>query len=301
MEAPAGIGEAVLGAVAFANERFLRDEAWHDRIDEVLGASAPLRPCLARTSSRTPVVPTDGCGWTCGVEWDARRRRDDLRGSREPPAPVRARLLPLDRGARATGEVLAGPSASFPDCERRVLAAEGVGSVLAVPVFVGPDWWGFLGFDDCTDERVVVRRGDRTRCAPRRARWASRSSGSGPRRRRRFTEQQYRSIVEHIPAITYIDAVNEQAPSDLRQPADRGAARVLASRSGSPTPTCGRGLLHPDDRARALAENARHNETGEPFSLEYRMFAKDGRVVWVLDQAIAGARRARTCRSSPTA
>jgi diguanylate cyclase (GGDEF)-like protein len=45
-------------------------------------------------------------------------------------------------------------------------------------------------------------------------------------------------------------------------------------------------LLHPDDKARALAENQRHNETGEPFRLEYRMFAKDGRVVWVHDEAI---------------
>ena len=45
-------------------------------------------------------------------------------------------------------------------------------------------------------------------------------------------------------------------------------------------------VLHPDDRARALAENARHNVTGEPFRAEYRMFAKDGRVVWVHDEAI---------------
>ena len=36
MGAPAGGVEAVLGAVAFATERFLRDEVWHDRIDEVL-------------------------------------------------------------------------------------------------------------------------------------------------------------------------------------------------------------------------------------------------------------------------
>jgi diguanylate cyclase (GGDEF)-like protein/PAS domain S-box-containing protein len=45
-------------------------------------------------------------------------------------------------------------------------------------------------------------------------------------------------------------------------------------------------LLHPDDRSRALAENARHNETGEPFRLEYRLFAKDGHVVWVHDEAM---------------
>jgi diguanylate cyclase (GGDEF)-like protein len=44
-------------------------------------------------------------------------------------------------------------------------------------------------------------------------------------------------------------------------------------------------ILHPDDRALALAENARHIETGEPFRLEYRLFAKDGRLVWIRDEA----------------
>ena len=35
-------------------------------------------------------------------------------------------------------------------------------------------------------------------------------------------------------------------------------------------------ILHPDDRVRALAENVRHNETGEPFPLEYRLLHEDG-------------------------
>jgi predicted signal transduction protein with EAL and GGDEF domain len=44
-------------------------------------------------------------------------------------------------------------------------------------------------------------------------------------------------------------------------------------------------LLHPDDRSRALAENERHNETGEAFRMEYRMFHREGHVVWVHDEA----------------
>ncbi|MGH3089446.1 MAG: PAS domain-containing protein, partial [Rubrobacteraceae bacterium] len=44
-------------------------------------------------------------------------------------------------------------------------------------------------------------------------------------------------------------------------------------------------LLHPDDRERALSGAARARETGERFRLEYRMVAKDGRVVWVRDEA----------------
>jgi PAS domain S-box-containing protein len=43
--------------------------------------------------------------------------------------------------------------------------------------------------------------------------------------------------------------------------------------------------LHPHDRERVLAATARSETTGEPFSEEYRMFAKDGRLVVVFDHA----------------
>ena len=33
-------------------------------------------------------------------------------------------------------------------------------------------------------------------------------------------------------------------------------------------------------------ENDRTEETGEPFSVEYRMIARDGRVVWFRDEAV---------------
>jgi PAS domain S-box-containing protein len=34
-----------------------------------------------------------------------------------------------------------------------------------------------------------------------------------------------------------------------------------------------------------LAEDRRTGETGDPFALEYRMFARNGRVVWLRDEA----------------
>jgi PAS domain S-box-containing protein len=43
--------------------------------------------------------------------------------------------------------------------------------------------------------------------------------------------------------------------------------------------------IHPEDRERVLAEEARTDQTGEPFKVEYRVIARDGRVVWVRDEA----------------
>jgi two-component system, NarL family, sensor histidine kinase UhpB len=43
--------------------------------------------------------------------------------------------------------------------------------------------------------------------------------------------------------------------------------------------------LHPDDRHDVIDETTRCIEAGDPFRLEYRMIARDGRVVWLHDVA----------------
>jgi len=44
--------------------------------------------------------------------------------------------------------------------------------------------------------------------------------------------------------------------------------------------------LHPDDRSRILAEDQLTNRTGEPYRVQYRQRAKDGRWVWIRDEAL---------------
>jgi two-component system, NarL family, sensor histidine kinase UhpB len=43
--------------------------------------------------------------------------------------------------------------------------------------------------------------------------------------------------------------------------------------------------LHPDDRDEVIGETTRSVDAGEPFKMEYRMLARDGRVVWLHDIA----------------
>jgi PAS domain S-box-containing protein len=51
------------------------------------------------------------------------------------------------------------------------------------------------------------------------------------------------------------------------------------------TPTLWIDSLHPDDREAVISETARSVDAGDPFEMEYRMLAKDGRVVWLHDVA----------------
>jgi PAS domain S-box-containing protein len=106
-------------------------------------------------------------------------------------------------------------------------------------------------------------------------------------KRLREAETRYRTLVEQIPAITYVQepiessnpkAVTYMSPqyeTMLGYPSD---SEVIDEEHWLRT-------LHPEDRERVLAEEARTDESGEPFEVEYRVIARDGRVVWVRDQA----------------
>ncbi len=101
---------------------------------------------------------------------------------------------------------------------------------------------------------------------------------------------RYQTLVEQVPAVVYVDAVD-----DLRTPVYVSPRLVdligYTAEEHMASPTLWIELLHPEDRDAVLAESYRTNETGEPFRLEYRLMHRDGRVVWVRDEAtlITGA------------
>ncbi len=103
-------------------------------------------------------------------------------------------------------------------------------------------------------------------------------------RSRHDGEDRFRSMVEHGPAVSYIDGPDEHASTVYISPQVEG---LLGYTPGEwyHEPSLWPRLLHPEDRSRAIAENKRHIATGEPFRMDYRMFHKDGHVVWIHDEA----------------
>lgn len=99
----------------------------------------------------------------------------------------------------------------------------------------------------------------------------------------REAEARYRTLVEQIPAAVYVD------PADALGSPLYVSPRVEALLGYSPeewlaNPTLWRERLHPDDRQRVESVFAQARKTGEAASAEYRFLARDGRIVWVLDQ-----------------
>ena len=94
----------------------------------------------------------------------------------------------------------------------------------------------------------------------------------------------FRTLVEQVPAVVYIDAVDDVSTALYISPQyERLLGYSAEERMKNPTLWVDR--LHPEDRDRVLAESRETNRTGRPFSVEYRMLHRDGHVVWVRDEA----------------
>jgi len=98
-------------------------------------------------------------------------------------------------------------------------------------------------------------------------------------------EAKYRTLVEQIPAVTYIAALDKASTTLYISPQIEtliGFSREEYEKD----PDIWRKRLHPDDRGRVMAEVERSHKSSEPFCCEYRMLARDDRVVWFRDEAV---------------
>jgi diguanylate cyclase (GGDEF)-like protein/PAS domain S-box-containing protein len=97
-------------------------------------------------------------------------------------------------------------------------------------------------------------------------------------------EKQYRTLVERIPAITYMQEIGRHSESVYVSPQVTDIVGYTPEECTA-NPNLWIDMLHPDDKESVLAEDERTNRTGEPFVMEYRQFAKDGHLVWIRDEA----------------
>jgi two-component system cell cycle sensor histidine kinase/response regulator CckA len=101
----------------------------------------------------------------------------------------------------------------------------------------------------------------------------------------RAAESRYRTLVERLPAITYVAELGAEGPWHYVSP------QIESILGFSPEewladPMNWMDRIQPEDRHIALAAEKRFQETHELFQAEYRMFARDGRVLWFRDEAV---------------
>jgi diguanylate cyclase (GGDEF)-like protein/PAS domain S-box-containing protein len=101
------------------------------------------------------------------------------------------------------------------------------------------------------------------------------------------TESQYRTLIEKIPAIAYIHRILADVTSTI----DYVSPQVETLLGWTPGdyvshPEHWLTLVHPDDQERVQDAMSQAVTTHQPFSAEYRVQARDGRIVWLRDVAV---------------
>jgi len=98
--------------------------------------------------------------------------------------------------------------------------------------------------------------------------------------------EDYRRLVERLPAIVYASELGENGRWRYVSPQ---VEKILGytPEEWLADPKLWASLLHPEDRERALSQETRKTMgTRNPPPVDYRMVTRDGRTVWILDEAV---------------
>ncbi len=101
----------------------------------------------------------------------------------------------------------------------------------------------------------------------------------------RAAEDRYRTLVERLPAITYVAELGAGGPWHYVSP------QIESILGFSPAEWLSDPLnwlnhIHSEDREIALAAETRFQKAQDLFQAEYRMFARDGRILWFRDEGV---------------
>lgn len=104
----------------------------------------------------------------------------------------------------------------------------------------------------------------------------------------REAERLHRSLVEQVPAITFIELPGGDPRSTHFVYLSPQVETILGYRVEElmAGPDAYFSLIHPEDAERVAAENVRSGAEGDRFSAQYRVRARDGRWVWLQSRAV---------------
>ena len=145
--------DAILGAISFASGEILRSADWHKGVRDALrGLGEGAEVCRAyifenRTDLKNVLLTSQR------YEWAAPGITPLIDSPDLQNFPLVAGGFTRWVETLSQGDVIQGHVRQFPESEREILAAQGIQSILIMPIFIGDSWWGFIGYDACVAER----------------------------------------------------------------------------------------------------------------------------------------------------
>ncbi len=146
--------EAILNAIAFAADQFLKSASWTDNIQpilEKLGAAAQASRVYIiqkQPSSPNEIIVSQIFEWSApGISSQADNPRLQKYSMKKDGLIEWAQKL-------ASGQPAYGITRELNPRQQIELNAEQILSLVNVPIMIEQNWWGFIGLDDCVNEHV---------------------------------------------------------------------------------------------------------------------------------------------------
>ncbi len=273
--------DAMADAVAFAARRLLRATSWQEELPGILQRLGEAGEVSRAYVFENVLDETFELASTVRFEWDAvgaPRMFDDSLNIAYPYRDGFAHWVE-ELGA---GRVIHGTAEQTAGRERQLMQERGVRSRAVVPVFVDAEWWGYIGFDDCLRERTwSITDIDALKSAAETIGAAIHRQAADSRLQE--AEQQYRALVEHIPAVLYIDMPGDEMISTYIGPQVESMLGV-SQHDWITDPQVWEKHLHPDERERVIAEYLEAMRDADGGAHEYRWITPDERTLWIRDE-----------------
>ncbi|HKZ68928.1 MAG TPA: GAF domain-containing protein [Anaerolineales bacterium] len=144
--------DAILESLAYGSQCLLRPGNFDDNVMEALASLGPVVDVSRAYVFENHQAVGEALLVSQRYEWCApgiTPQIDNLRWQMMPYGAELARWAEV----LGAGQPLYGITRDFPDIERPLLEVQDIRSIAVVPIHSGGQWWGFLGFDDCEQER----------------------------------------------------------------------------------------------------------------------------------------------------
>lgn len=146
--------DSILEGVTYAAERFLKMPDWQANIQDLLARLGEGRD-VSHVYLFENHLAADGTPVTSQrYEWVAPNIRSDLHNPEFQEVPLYEPEFARWHQNLSQDQPFYGSLSTFTPTEAAYMIPRGVKSLLDVPIFVGGEWWGIIGFDDCVKEHA---------------------------------------------------------------------------------------------------------------------------------------------------
>jgi diguanylate cyclase (GGDEF)-like protein/PAS domain S-box-containing protein len=172
------------------------------------------------------------------------------------------------------GNAIYGEVCNFPPEERMMLHAQNIQSIAVVPIFLDHHWWGFIGFDDCVQERAWSMSELDT------LRTAAGVVGGAIQRQQialalQTSEEKYRTLFDRVPI-----ALCRSTPDGRFLDVNQAMVQLLGYATREALLAVHLSDLYVDPAERRHWQDC--IERGEDVhNFEIRFYRRDGTVIWV--------------------